>query len=61
MFGISRSEIEEKIATKATQEVVQHGKVELKKFGTISYNKETGEWKFWPSTQLEQAVRRTGQ
>lgn len=61
MFGISKGEIEERIATKATQEVVQHGEVELKKFGTIHYNRETGEWSFYPATQLEQAVRRTGQ
>ena len=61
MFGISKAEIAARLAQKATEDLKRDGKVKIPNFGTLTYNSETGEYKFYPDTQLEQALRRTGQ
>ena len=61
MFGISKSEIEERMAAAARKEVVQHHEVELKKFGTVVYDGTSPTGIFYPALQLEQDMRRTGQ
>ena len=61
MFGISKDTIMRKIAEHATQDMITKGEVKIDGFGTLTYNKETGEYKFFPSTELEQRMRRTGQ
>ena len=58
MFGISKGEIMQRIAQKATEDLKSTGKVTITGFGTLQYTKETDEWKFYPTTQLEQALRR---
>ena len=61
MFGISRAEITARLAQKATEDLKRDGQVKIPGFGTLIYNSETNEYKFFPDTQLEQALRRTGQ
>ena len=58
MFSLSKQEIMQRIAQKATENIKRDGKVIITGFGTIQYNKEMNEWKFYPTTQLEQALRR---
>ena len=61
MFGISRGEIEERLANEATNRMVKDHEVEVKKFGTVTYDEATGKYSFYPDIRLEQALRRTGQ
>ena len=57
MFGISKSEIEERLAKKATSDLKEHGKVEIPNFGVLQYNKDLGTYTFYPDPKLEQALR----
>ena len=61
MFSFSKHEIMARIAQKATEDLKRNGLVKIDHFGTLSYNKETGEFKFFPDTVLTQALNRTGQ
>ena len=58
IFGISKGEVMARIAQKATEDLKRDGKVTITGFGTLQYNKETDEYKFYPTTQLEQALKR---
>ena len=59
IFGISRGEVMARIAQKATEDLKRDGKVTITGFGTLQYNKETDEYKFYPTTQLEQSLKRS--
>ena len=57
MFGISKNEIMERIAKKATADLKKDGKVTIDHFGTLQYNKELDTYKFYPDPKLEQELR----
>ena len=61
MFSFSKHEIMRKIAMSATNSLKNDGKVVIDGFGTLTYDRDTDTYKFYPDTQLEQALRRTGQ
>ena len=61
MFGISKGEIEERLANEATNRMVKDHEVEVKKFGTVTYDEATGKYSFYPAPQLDQRMRRKGQ
>lgn len=61
MFEIRKRENEIRYAAEFHKDMKKDHQVEQYEIGTTVYNKETGEWKFYPAIQLEQTMRRTGQ